>query len=90
MCIIASRSPSALELVLRNLHKKNEKEKGEKENERKERKERKKKKNKKEKKRGIVQIPRSGKVSHYKSDIDLKNFMLLTKQFPIVPGTIIE
>ena len=83
-----SRSPSALELVLRNLHKKNEKEKGEKENERKERKERKKKK--KEKKRGIVQIPRSGKVSHYKSDIDLKNFMLLTKQFPIVPGTIIE
>lgn len=83
-----SRSPSALELVLRNLHKKNEKEKGEKENERKERKER--KKNKKEKKRGIVQIPRSGKVSHYKSDIDLKNFMLLTKQFPIVPGTIIE
>lgn len=48
------------------------------------------KKNKKEKKRGIVQIPRSGKVSHYKSDIDLKNFMLLTKQFPIVPGTIME
>ena len=44
MCIIVSRSPSALELVLRNLHKKNEKEKGEKENERKERKERKKKK----------------------------------------------